>query len=97
MASLYPHPDPRVRRARQEAHRHFDRLWREGNMTRKAAYRWLAGRLGVYEYKAHMGNMDDLHMLRRVVEVCDEVMGPLRTPPDEFPDDLEETWVTTRD
>ena len=88
-----PHPDPAVRRARQEAHRSFDRLWRDGHMTRSAAYRWLASRLGVDEPQAHMGKIEDLATLRRVVRVCDERLGEVGVPPDEFPE--EDTWATT--
>lgn len=69
-----PHPDPEVRRLRQAAHRSFDRIWTERHMTRKEAYRWLAARLGVYEYEAHMGNMEDKDLLRRVVEEANEYM-----------------------
>lgn len=89
-----PHPDPAVRRARQEAHRSFDRLWREGHMTRAAAYRWLASRLGVPEPDAHMGKIEDLSTLRHVVRLCDGHLGPIRVA-DDFPDDLEDTWATT--
>lgn len=82
-----PHPDPEVRRLRQAAHRAFDPLWQTGLMTRREAYRWLAARLGVYEYEAHMGNMEDRDLLRRVVVECHDRLPP-PDPGDDFPDDL---------
>ena len=61
--------------ARRRAHLSFDRLWRSGRMTRAGAYRWLARRLGVPEPQAHMGQMEDVETLKRVVRLCDEEYG----------------------
>lgn len=58
-----------LRVAKVQAHAAFDPLWRDGQMKRKAAYRWLAQQLGI-EFKAcHIGWFD-VEQCRRVVEVC---------------------------
>ena len=56
-----------TRALKSKAHEAFDPLWRDGAMTRSAAYAWLAGSLGLRE--AHMGSLSDLD-LARVVELC---------------------------
>lgn len=66
---------PNIRLLRRAAHASFDRLWESGRMSRGRAYRWLARQLGIPEREAHMGVMTDPDLLRRVVEVCDELLG----------------------
>lgn len=56
-----------TRHARTRAHAAFDRLWRDGQMTRKQAYAWLAGQLGMTEEECHLGKFDHA-TCRRVVE-----------------------------
>jgi len=58
-----------LRKARSEAHRAFDPLWKTGTMTRSFAYAWLSKRLGINEELCHIG-MFDAAMCRKVVEVC---------------------------
>ena len=53
-----PLVDAETHRARQEAHRAFDTLWRHGHWSRGRAYQELAARLGVPEPQAHMAGMD---------------------------------------
>jgi hypothetical protein len=61
--------DRPTREARKEAHKSFDRVWRSGEMSRTAAYRWLARQLGMDKDECHIGMMtvDDC---RRVIEAC---------------------------
>lgn len=56
--------------ARQRAHKIFDKLWQSGRMTRKQAYQWLQGALGL-SYQPHMAEMD-VELARRVVQVVKE-------------------------
>lgn len=58
-----------LRRAKMEAHAAFDPIWRTGEMSRSAAYAWLANELGIPRVKTHIGYFD-LKTCRRVVEVC---------------------------
>lgn len=66
-----------LRKAKQEAHAAFDRLWRtkmqkEGcrqNEARRAGYQWLAAQLGLDAAVCHIGMMS-VEGCRRVVEVC---------------------------
>lgn len=57
---------PELRRARSLAHAVFDRLWRNGTMTRGEAYGWMASTLRLTPEQAHMGQMD-IATCRRVV------------------------------
>lgn len=51
---------PIIRRARMDAHKAFDPLWKSGRFrNRKAAYRWLAGKLGMIgATSCHIGCFD---------------------------------------
>lgn len=68
---------PVTRRARNAAHDAFDPIWRRKVLrdgvpifaARGAAYRWLAGQLGIEVKACHVGMMDEA-TARRVVEVC---------------------------
>ena len=67
---------PELRRARSLAHAVFDRLWRNGTMTRGEAYGWLASTLRLTPEQTHMGQMD-LATCRRVVNaVADHSKKP---------------------
>lgn len=60
--------------ARIEAHAAFDRLWKTGLMSRSAAYRWLASRLGLTADQCHIGRFDEA-TCRKVVKVLDEELA----------------------
>ena len=63
--------DAVTRKARQAAHKSFDRIWkRRVFKTRRKAYAWLSGCLDLKE--AHIGEMD-LEMCNRVVAICEEI------------------------
>lgn len=50
--------DKATRDARNACKKVFERLWREGPMTRKEAYAWLAGRMGITVAACHFGLFD---------------------------------------
>lgn len=54
---------------RSAAHAAFDPLWQSGEMSRNAAYRWLASELGMSRDECHM-SLFDAATCRRVVEAC---------------------------
>jgi hypothetical protein len=56
-----------LRKAKIAAHAVFDPIWRNGTMSRRAAYRWLTLALGLSE-PAHIGEMD-IEGCERVIEV----------------------------
>lgn len=67
---------PELRRKRIEAHNAFERLWKNGLMSRKQAYFWLQAKLGLPEKEAHIGNFS--------MERCDQVIRfcrQFRIPP----------------
>jgi hypothetical protein len=53
----YP-ADKETRRWRVKAHKAFDRLWKDGGMTRISAYTWLAGRMGLKKHECHIAMLD---------------------------------------
>lgn len=63
--------DKNLRRLKWEAHSLFDPLWKEHGyfVNRKAAYRWLAGQLGIPVVKCHVGFFDT-HKCLKAIEVC---------------------------
>lgn len=49
----------KLRKLRNHLHRLFDPLWRDGDMTRDEAYRWLADKLGLPQAKAHIAMLNE--------------------------------------
>ncbi|PVX36828.1 zinc-finger-containing protein [Janthinobacterium sp. 78] len=63
--------DARLRRARKQAKDAFNPMWQSGEMTRDAAYAWLAASLGIGDVnECHIGWFD-VAMCARAVAVCD--------------------------
>jgi Protein of unknown function (DUF3268). len=48
-----------LRKARSKAHAAFDPLWRSGEMTRSAAYAWLAEKMGIPKDLCHIAMFDE--------------------------------------
>ena len=46
-----------VKQARRDAHEAFDTLWKDGGLSRAAAYRWLQEYMGLSEEQCHIGLM----------------------------------------
>ena len=72
-----------TRRARSEAHAHFDALYKEvgrrkpeGGNARKRGYRWLAERMEMTSDECHIGMMT-ASQATRVVEICKPQMSKL--------------------
>jgi hypothetical protein len=64
--------DAGLRRAKSAAHRAFDPMWKDGTFTRKQAYLWLAGKLGIPVNSCHIGEFDETMCLRVIQAVKDE-------------------------
>jgi hypothetical protein len=56
-----------LRTLRREAHRHFDRLYLTGLMSRKEAYEWLAAMLQTPLSRTHIGYLGE-YCCGRVIE-----------------------------
>ena len=67
-----------VRRARSNAHETFDRVWRDGPLTRTQAYAWMERVLELGRGEGHI-SMFDAGMCRRLEDAC------VRDFPDLFP------------
>lgn len=57
-----------LRIAKMAAHAAFDPLWKSRLYTRRAAYSWLAKKLGIERDDCHIGGFD-VETCRRVVQV----------------------------
>lgn len=60
-----------LRQWKMKAHAAFDPLWKSRKMKRFAAYKWLAGKLGLSINACHIGEFD-IEMCRKVVDVMNE-------------------------
>lgn len=61
--------DANDRALKSGAHFNFDKLWRDGHMTRKAAYNWLADQMDMKRGTCHIGWMKTAE-LKKVIELC---------------------------
>ena len=59
-----------LRHRRILAHHAFNRLWKEGYMGKRAAYRWLQVQLCLPESMAHIAMFSE-YLCGRVIEVCE--------------------------
>ena len=53
---------------RRETHAVFDGYWKKRGMKRTDAYKWLSRRMGLPEYRTHIGQMD-MEQCQRVIEI----------------------------
>ena len=58
-----------LRQKRRQAHIALNRLWEQGLMTRKEAYRWLQVQLGLPESEAHIGRFSEFRC-KQVIALC---------------------------
>lgn len=58
-----------ARRSRSRAHAAFDPIWKSKEMSRSAAYKWLAASLGIEPSQCHIGTFDTASC-NRVVDLC---------------------------
>lgn len=59
-----------LRKWKIAAHNAFDPLWKSGQLSRKAAYKLLATRMGLPIERTHIG-MFDVEQCKRVASICD--------------------------
>lgn len=62
-----------LRKAKIEAHKYFDIIWKKNYMTRSEAYDWLSEELEIPIDYTHMG-MFSVKTCKKVVEVCKELL-----------------------
>lgn len=48
-----------LRKLKSQVHMAFDPLWRDGGMSRTAAYKWLCKGLGIPKKECHVGMFDE--------------------------------------
>lgn len=59
-----PMADDRLRELRDQCHKEFDKLWNSGDMSRSAAYYWMARAMGVSINKAHISRFREKDCLK---------------------------------
>lgn len=64
--------DGNLRHKRILAHRAFDRLWKEGPMTKWQAYKWLQAKFGLSSEQAHIAKFSE-YMCDQLIAVCDQL------------------------
>jgi hypothetical protein len=47
-----------LREAKKEAHKYFDMIWQNGNLSRGESYKWLSDHLDIPIEKTHIGMFD---------------------------------------
>lgn len=60
-----------LRLKRVETHQIFDAFWRQRNMSRTAAYKWLAAEMELPAGQVHIGGFE-MDQCQRVIELCQE-------------------------
>jgi len=60
-----------LRKAKSDAHKYFDKLWKSKAMKRKEAYKWLADNLGIPTEYTHIG-MFNVDTCNKVIQICKE-------------------------
>lgn len=63
-----------LREKRRQAHIALNRLWEQGLMSRKEAYRWLQVQLGLPESEAHIGRFSE-YRCEQVIALCNSFTG----------------------
>lgn len=58
-----------LRTAKLKAHLAFDPIWKDNQLTRKEAYKWLATQLNITNEQCHIG-MFDVEQCNQVLEAC---------------------------
>lgn len=66
--------DKSLRYKRRQAHIALNRLWEQGLMTRKEAYRWLQVQFGLPESEAHIGRFS-AYRCEQVIDLCGRFAG----------------------
>lgn len=61
--------NPQLRYQRVQAHAAFNRLWQDGYMSKKEAYRWLQIKLGLPEEDAHIAKFST-YRCKQVIQIC---------------------------
>lgn len=60
-----------LRHKRIQAHKAFDRLWKNGQMTKWQAYKWLQAKLSLNDKQAHIALFGE-YQCERLIEICNE-------------------------
>ena len=68
-----------LRNKRIQAHKAFDWMWKSGLMSKKQAYKWMQGKLGLSDAQAHIAKFSD-YMCDRLIAVCNQAYNNIHLP-----------------
>ena len=57
-----------LRKKRIRAHNTFDQIWKQGILSRRDAYRWIADKFSLNEQQAHIGRFSDYMCDQLIIE-----------------------------
>ncbi|HFJ9936331.1 TPA: zinc-finger-containing protein [Pseudomonas aeruginosa] len=75
---LAPLADKPLRDSRNRCKKPFERIWRDGLMSRADAYAWLAKQLGLSAAECHFG-LFDVDRCERAKRICDQYLEAIYT------------------
>jgi len=68
----------RLRQLRSQVHAHFDPLWRDGGLSRGAAYNWLRHKMGLTADECHTAKFDETQCYVALSHLTNRVSVPSR-------------------
>lgn len=66
-----------LREAKKEAHKYFDMIWKNKNLTRQEAYTWLSQQLNLQREQTHIG-MFNIQQCKDTVYFSKQILNDLR-------------------
>lgn len=87
--------DQKTRLDRRQAHTVFDRIWKEGRMSRASSYAWMQKVMGMSEAQAHISRLNSDQCVQLIESVLDWMGSDLQDVGEEIPppqkfDDLDD-------
>lgn len=64
--------DGNLRHKRILAHKAFDRLWKNGVMTKWQAYKWMQAKFGLSSDQAHIAKFSE-YMCDQLIDACNSL------------------------
>lgn len=63
--------DKKLRALKGKTHKYFDAIWKDGHMSRKDAYAWLADAMDISQDECHIGMFDEFDC-QEAADLCYE-------------------------
>lgn len=66
-----------LRKARNEAHKYFDEIWKSKRMKRQEAYKWLAKKMNLTKDETHIA-LFEIDQCKQVVDLAKEILNNVK-------------------